>query len=287
MSWLLAFLGFAALIILHEARPLRRGQGGRHARRALRAVLPAADRTSQARRDRVRDRRDPARRLREDHRDEPGARRSRRSIAHRAYYRQPVWKRIVVIAAGPAVNIVLAFVILVGLLFSANGDGEPTRPRRRVETASRRPRRARSRATGSSRSTACAATPSDARDADRDAQVRRRGRSTAARPTTPATLTCRATASSATVAVTPRYDAEPSATRCRLRVSRLRPRPSRAASRRADGLGSDDVARHDERRSSTIARIFERRAARGDLRRRRLLRDRRARRSSSTPSARS
>jgi regulator of sigma E protease len=33
-------------------------------------------------------------------------------VAHRAYYRQPVWKRIVVIAAGPAVNIVLAFLIL-------------------------------------------------------------------------------------------------------------------------------------------------------------------------------
>ena len=31
---------------------------------------------------------------------------------HRAYYRQKVWKRIVVAAAGPAVNIVLAFVIL-------------------------------------------------------------------------------------------------------------------------------------------------------------------------------
>src|SRR4051794_25740761 len=33
-------------------------------------------------------------------------------VAHRAYFRQPVWKRIVVIGAGPAVNIVLAFVIL-------------------------------------------------------------------------------------------------------------------------------------------------------------------------------
>jgi regulator of sigma E protease len=33
-------------------------------------------------------------------------------VAHRSYYRQPVWKRIVVIGAGPAVNIVLAFVIL-------------------------------------------------------------------------------------------------------------------------------------------------------------------------------
>jgi regulator of sigma E protease len=46
-------------------------------------------------------------------------------VAHRAYYRQPVWKRIVVIAAGPAVNIVLAFLILWVLIW-ANGVGEGT-----------------------------------------------------------------------------------------------------------------------------------------------------------------
>jgi regulator of sigma E protease len=39
-------------------------------------------------------------------------------VAHRAYFRQPVWKRIVVIAAGPVVNIVLAFLIL-WVLFAA------------------------------------------------------------------------------------------------------------------------------------------------------------------------
>lgn len=33
-------------------------------------------------------------------------------IAARGYYRQPVWKRIVVIGAGPAVNILIAFLIL-------------------------------------------------------------------------------------------------------------------------------------------------------------------------------
>jgi regulator of sigma E protease len=33
----------------------------------------------------------------------------------KAYYRQKVWKRIIVVAAGPAVNIVLAFVILFGV----------------------------------------------------------------------------------------------------------------------------------------------------------------------------
>ena len=37
--------------------------------------------------------------------------------AHRAYYHQPVWKRIVVIAAGPFVNVVIAFVILFILAF--------------------------------------------------------------------------------------------------------------------------------------------------------------------------
>jgi regulator of sigma E protease len=35
---------------------------------------------------------------------------------HRAYHRQKVWKRIVVAAAGPAVNIVLAFVILFAII---------------------------------------------------------------------------------------------------------------------------------------------------------------------------
>jgi regulator of sigma E protease len=35
--------------------------------------------------------------------------------APRAYYRKPVWQRIVVIAAGPAVNILLAFLILFSL----------------------------------------------------------------------------------------------------------------------------------------------------------------------------
>jgi regulator of sigma E protease len=36
-------------------------------------------------------------------------------IAHRAYYPQPVWKRLVVIGAGPAVNVLIAFAILWGV----------------------------------------------------------------------------------------------------------------------------------------------------------------------------
>lgn len=41
-------------------------------------------------------------------------------VAARGYYRQPVWKRIVVIGAGPAVNIVLAFAILSVLALGGN-----------------------------------------------------------------------------------------------------------------------------------------------------------------------
>ncbi len=44
-------------------------------------------------------------------------------VLPRAYFRQPVWKRIVVISAGPFVNIVLAFLILWVLLLS-NGTVE-------------------------------------------------------------------------------------------------------------------------------------------------------------------
>jgi len=40
-------------------------------------------------------------------------------VASRGYYHQPVWKRIVVIGAGPAVNIALAFVILLFLSLGA------------------------------------------------------------------------------------------------------------------------------------------------------------------------
>ncbi|HET6448603.1 MAG TPA: site-2 protease family protein [Conexibacter sp.] len=124
MSWLLAFVGFALLIILHEAghfaaakavgmrverfslffgRPLvsvRRGEtdytigwapfGGlvRISGMNPREELPPA-------------------------------------VAPRAYYRQPVWKRIVVISAGPAVNLLIAFAILWVLLL-ANGQATST-----------------------------------------------------------------------------------------------------------------------------------------------------------------
>jgi regulator of sigma E protease len=47
-------------------------------------------------------------------------------VVPRAYYNQPVWKRVVVIMAGPVVNIAIAFVIVWGLIF-ANGQNVPTK----------------------------------------------------------------------------------------------------------------------------------------------------------------
>ncbi len=41
-------------------------------------------------------------------------------VVHRAYYRQPVWKRVVVIAAGPLVNVLIAFLLLL-VFFVAQG----------------------------------------------------------------------------------------------------------------------------------------------------------------------
>jgi regulator of sigma E protease len=47
-------------------------------------------------------------------------------LAPRAYYNQPVWKRVVVILAGPAVNLLIAFVI-VWALFMSNGEAVTTK----------------------------------------------------------------------------------------------------------------------------------------------------------------
>jgi regulator of sigma E protease len=123
MSWLLAFLGFAALVILHEAGHFfaAKAVGMRVERFAL--FFPPLI----ARRKRGETEyaigsiplggyvkitgMNPAEEIPPEHQ-------------HRAYYRQPVWKRITVIAAGPIVNIVLAFVILAGVYMNT-GTVEP------------------------------------------------------------------------------------------------------------------------------------------------------------------
>jgi regulator of sigma E protease len=122
VSWVLAFVGFAVLIILHEAghfaaakavgmrvekfylffgKPLwsvRRGETEYGI-----GWIPAGGFVKISGMD-------PREEIPED-------------VLPRAYYKQPVWKRIVVIAAGPLVNVVIAFVIIFGVYATA---GVPT-----------------------------------------------------------------------------------------------------------------------------------------------------------------
>ncbi len=56
-------------------------------------------------------------------------------VAYRAYHRMPVWKRIVVIAAGPGMNILIAFLIFFGL-FLALGTSKATTRVDRIEKGS-------------------------------------------------------------------------------------------------------------------------------------------------------
>src|ERR687890_611137 len=98
MSWLLAFLGFALLIILHELGHFTAAKAvGMRVERFALFFPPLLGRVRRGETEYAVGAIPP-------------------EVAHRAYYRQPVWKRIVVIGAGPAVNIVLAFLLLAAYL---------------------------------------------------------------------------------------------------------------------------------------------------------------------------
>ncbi|HEX5761625.1 MAG TPA: M50 family metallopeptidase [Solirubrobacterales bacterium] len=119
MTWLLIFLGFSALIVLHEAGHFfaAKATGMRVERFFLFfppklvsvrrgeteygiGAIPAGGFVKISG-------------MNPDEELPPEA-------AGRGYYDQPVWKRIVVIGAGPAVNIVLAFAILFALALGAS-----------------------------------------------------------------------------------------------------------------------------------------------------------------------
>jgi regulator of sigma E protease len=124
MSWILAFLGFASLIILHEAGHFFAAKAvGMRVERFSLFFPPLAFKRKRGETEyaigliplggyvKITGM-NPAEVIPEEH-------------AHRAYYRQPVWKRIVVIGAGPAVNIVLAFVILWAVFLAIGTPGAP------------------------------------------------------------------------------------------------------------------------------------------------------------------
>ncbi|HWH96039.1 MAG TPA: M50 family metallopeptidase [Baekduia sp.] len=119
MSWLLAFAGFAALIVLHEFGHFAAAKAV--GMRVERFNLFFPPHIVSVRRGETEygigaiplggyvkiTGMNPAEDIPPEHLD-------------RAYYRQPVWKRLVVIGAGPLMNIILAFLILF-VLFAAKG----------------------------------------------------------------------------------------------------------------------------------------------------------------------
>jgi regulator of sigma E protease len=115
MSWVLAFLGFAALIILHELGHFTAAKAvGMRVERFSLFFPPLLGRVRRGETEYAIGAiplggyvkitgMNPAEEIPPE-------------VAHRAYFRQPVWKRIVVIGAGPAVNIVLAILLLTAYL---------------------------------------------------------------------------------------------------------------------------------------------------------------------------
>jgi regulator of sigma E protease len=123
VSFLLAFIGFAALIILHEAGHFAAAKAvGMRVERFSLFFPPLIARVRRGETEYAIGSlplggyvkitgMNPAEEIPPE-------------VVVRAYFRQPVWKRVVVIAAGPTVNIVIAFLIFAGV-FWANGTIEP------------------------------------------------------------------------------------------------------------------------------------------------------------------
>jgi regulator of sigma E protease len=116
MSWLLAFAGFAALIILHEfGHFIAAKASGMRVERFYLFFPPAIAKVKRGETEygigalplggfvKITG-------MNPDEELPP-------EVATRGYYHQPVWKRIVVIAAGPAMNLLIAFVLLFVLAF--------------------------------------------------------------------------------------------------------------------------------------------------------------------------
>jgi regulator of sigma E protease len=215
MSWILAFLGFIALIVLHElghfvaakrvgmrverfslffGRPIwsvRRGE----TEYAI-GWLPAGGYVKISGMN--------------PHEELPP------EVRPRAYFAQPVWKRLVVISAGPLVNLLLAFLILC-VLFWARGVVETNNVVQQVEPGS---------------PAAGVLEPGDrilavdGKRGDLNVLTAQIGRHTCAgrpthgcRATTPARITIERDGAVRDVEVTPRYDAEASPPRTRVGFS--------------------------------------------------------------------
>ena len=196
-------------------------------------------------------------------------------VEHRAYYRQPVWKRIFVIGAGPAVNICIAFAAAGRHLLGQRHRGAAlARGVRQGRVAGRR--RSCSPATSSSRSTEA---PGGDKLRDQNASIAKqisthkcetdgaRLRATDARHAAgpPRRASC------CTLRATPVYDARARSGRCSASPSAA-PSTRRGRCARPRLSVDDDVGGHPRHRDDDRGDLRGR-EAQGDLRRGRLLRD--------------
>jgi regulator of sigma E protease len=132
VSWFLAFAGFAALIVLHELGHFAAAKAvGMRVERFALFFPPLIGRVRRGETEYAIGAvplggyvkitgMNPAEEIPPEH-------------AHRAYYRQPVWKRIFVILAGPVMNLIIAFLIL-WVLFLDGGRIEATQDVTRLES---------------------------------------------------------------------------------------------------------------------------------------------------------
>jgi regulator of sigma E protease len=248
MSWLLAFLGFAVLIILHEAGHFFAAKAvGMRVERFSLFFPPLIARRKKGETEYAIGAvplggyvkitgMNPAEDIPPEH-------------AHRAYYRQPVWKRIVVIGAGPLVNIVLAFAILAGL-FWANGVVEPPLRVGAIEKGT-------PAATALKPGDEVLAVDGRRLTGDYTTQRDQVGKLVGAHKGTPVAITVRRDGQETTVRGTTFYDPKPDVKRYRFgfgynnEASRVEVGPVRAS-----GLAVNDMWRVTSTTVSTIAQIF-------------------------------
>jgi regulator of sigma E protease len=257
VSWLLAFLGFAALIVLHELGHFAAAKAvGMRVERFSLFFPPLLGRVRRGETEYAIGSiplggyvkitgMNPAEEIPPE-------------VAHRAYFRQPVWKRIVVIVAGPVVNIVLAFLIL-WAIYLANGTLEPPP---RVDAVERGLPAAGQLQPGDVLVAVDGRRPAgDTLDAQSEQVSKQIGSHrcpgeprAGCRPTEPVSLTVRRDGREVALSITPVYDAERE--RTRLGFSFTGTHYPAGPSRAAD-LSVETMWAVTSGTVSTLARIFE------------------------------
>jgi regulator of sigma E protease len=170
-------------------------------------------------------------------------------VLHRAYFRQPVWKRVVVIAAGPAVNLVVAFALLWIVFLSLGTTGPPLK----VGPVEKGTPAARILHTGDAILKVDGRAPAGQ---DVNAIATDIGRRIDASKGAPVTLTVRRDGRTTAVTAKPFYDSNPKVKRWRLGFGYSGGTTQPAGPVRASGLAVSEMWHVTRDTVTRIARIF-------------------------------